>query len=79
MKPGRERSKAWMYSVINPLLNGLSSEASFLAKGKLDFSPTQQRPRISPSHLAFVDYQSRPNWEDFIAFQPEDSGESVRS
>jgi hypothetical protein len=70
MEPGRERAKAWIYSVINPLLEALRTQSVFLKRrnwtfrfysGNLEF--------IRPFH-AYINYQGRPNWEDFIAANP---------
>ncbi|HME00199.1 MAG TPA: hypothetical protein VKM93_23065 [Terriglobia bacterium] len=66
MKPGRERRKAWIYSVINPLLNGLGIEASFLERGNWTFRQQNGELELIRPLDAYVDYQSRPNWEDFI-------------
>src|SRR5271157_3500245 len=67
MKPGRERRKAWIYSVINPLLNGLGIERSFLERGNWTFRHRNRELELIRPLDAYVDYQSRPNWEDFIA------------
>ena len=71
MKPGRERAKAWIYSVINPLLDGLSLETSFLAKGNWTFRGYNRDLEFIRPTATFVDYQSRPNWDDFTASNPD--------
>jgi hypothetical protein len=40
MKLGRERPKAWIYSTINPLLEGLRIETSFLERRNWTFAAT---------------------------------------
>ncbi len=71
MKPGRERAKAWIHSVINPLLDGLRIEASFLAKRNWTFRQHSRDLEFVRPARAFLDYQSRPNWEDFTASNPK--------
>jgi hypothetical protein len=69
-RPGKERCKAWIYSVINPLLNGLEIEKSFLAKRNWTFRRYNRDLEFLRPFRAFVDYQSRPNWDDFVASNP---------
>ena len=70
MELGRERAKAWIYSVINPLLEALRTQSVFLKRRNWTF-------RFSSGNLdfirpldAYITYQGRPNWEDFIASNP---------
>jgi hypothetical protein len=70
MRPGKERCKAWIYSVINPLLNGLEIEGSFLAKRNWTFRRYNRDLEFIRPIRAFVDYQSRPNWDDFVTSNP---------
>jgi len=74
MKPGRERCKAWIYSVINPLLDGLRIEASFLARGNWTFRRYNRNLEFIRPMQAFVAYQSRPNWDDFTTSNPTARG-----
>ena len=69
-KPGKERCKAWIYSVINPLLEGLRIEASFLGRRNWTFRRYNRDLEFIRPLEAYVDYQSRPNWEDFIVSNP---------
>ena len=71
MKLGRERIKAWIYSVINPLLDGLDIEASFLAKRNWTFRRYNGDLEFIRPTLAIVGYRNRPNWEDFTASNPK--------
>ena len=41
MEPGRERAKAWIYSVINPLLEAARTQSVFSEETKLDVSLLQ--------------------------------------
>lgn len=64
-KAGRERRKAWIYSVINPLLEGLRIESSFLERGNWTFRrSSRDLDFIRPLEM-YIAYQSRPNWDDF--------------
>lgn len=70
MKPGRERVKAWVYTVINPMLRGLSLEAGFLAKDNWTFRAYSRDLEFIRPVRDFVDYQSQPNLDDFAASNP---------
>jgi hypothetical protein len=70
IKHGRERAKAWVYSVINPLLEGLKIEASFLSRGNWTFRHHNGDLEFIRPAASYVDFQSRPNWEDFVASNP---------
>ena len=70
MKPGRERTKAWIYDVINPLLDGLKIEASFLAKGNWTFRRYNRDLEFIRPRRAFLFYQSHANLEDFTLSNP---------
>lgn len=70
MKPGRERRKAWIYSAINPILEALKIESGFLARGNWTFRQHSGDLEFIRPLEAYVDYQSRPNWEDFVSSNP---------
>ncbi len=70
MKPGRERRKAWIYSVVNPILEALKIESSFLEKGNWTFGQDSRDLDFIRPLEGYVDYQSRPNWEDFVSSNP---------
>lgn len=69
MKTGRERRKAWIYSVINPILEALKIESGFLARRNWTFRQHSRDLEFIRPVEAYVDYQSRPNWEDFVSSQ----------
>jgi hypothetical protein len=71
MKLGRERPKAWIYSAINPLLEGLRTEASFLERRNWTFRGYNRDLEYIRPLEAYLDYQSRPNWDDFSASNPQ--------
>jgi len=70
MRPGKERSKAWIYSVINPLLSGLEIEKSFLVRKNWTFRRYNRDLEFIRPTSSYVDYQSRPNWDDFVTSNP---------
>ena len=69
-RPGKERCKAWIYSIINPLLSGLEIEKSFLARRNWTFRRYNRDLEFIRPLRAFTDYQSRPNWDDFVTSNP---------
>ncbi len=69
----RERPKAWIYSAINPILEALKIESGFLEKGNWTFRQHSRDLEFIRPLEAYVDYQSRPNWVDFVS-----SNSSVR-
>jgi len=68
--PGKERAKAWIYAVINPLMEGLRIEAAFLARKNWTFRPYNKDLEFVRPLESYIEFQSRPNWEDFIASNP---------
>ena len=70
IEPGRERAKAWVYSVINPLLEALKIELNFLSRRNWTFRPYNQELQFIRPLDSYVEFQSRPNWEDFVASNP---------
>jgi len=71
MKRGRERRKAWIYSVINPILEGLRIEAAFLAKGNWTFRRHSRDLEFIRPIPILVGYKDRPNFEDFMGSNPK--------
>jgi hypothetical protein len=70
MELGRERGKAWIYSVINPLLEALKTQSVFLKRRNWTFRFSSGNLEFIPPLHAYITYQGRPNWEDFIASNP---------
>lgn len=68
--PGKERAKAWVYTVINPLREGLQIEAAFLSRKNWTFRSYNEELEFIRPLDSYVDFQCRPNWEDFIASNP---------
>jgi hypothetical protein len=71
IKRGTERRKAWIYSVINPILEGLRIEATFLAKGNWTFRRYNQDLEFIRPVPILVGYKERPNFEDFMGSNPK--------
>ena len=70
-KSGRERRKAWIYSVINPLLEGLRIEATFLARENWTFRRyNRELEFIRPARI-LVGHVSLPNLEDLEKSKPD--------
>ena len=70
MELGRERAKAWIYSVINPLLEALRTQSVFLKRRNWTFRFSSGNLEFIRPLQAYITYQGRPNWEDFIASNP---------
>jgi hypothetical protein len=70
-KSGRERRKAWIYSVINPLLEGLRIEATFLARENWTFRRYSRELEFIRPVPILVGYKSIPNLEDLTTSKPE--------
>ncbi len=67
----RERVKAWIYSVINPILEGMTIEAGFLERGNWTFRRYSRDLEFIRPVSAFVSYQGRPNGDDFTTSNPD--------
>jgi hypothetical protein len=70
MEPGKERAKAWIYSVINPLLGALKTQAVFLKRRNWTFRFYSGNLEFIRPLDGYINFQSRPNWDDFIASNP---------
>lgn len=69
-KPGRERVKAWIYTVINPILDGLAIEAVFLEKGNWTFRRYNRELEFIRPVTGLVNHQGRRNVVDFALSNP---------
>jgi hypothetical protein len=70
-KHGRERTRAWIYGVINPLLEGLRIEATFLEKGNWTFRRYNRDLEFIRPIPILVGYKGQPNLEDFMGSNPK--------
>jgi hypothetical protein len=66
--PRQERRvAAWIYVVINPILDGLSREITFLARGNLTWRAATSRCEYIRTVQEYVDSRQWPNYKDFLA------------
>jgi len=70
-KSGRERRKAWIYGVINPLLEGLRIEATFLSRENWTFSRYNRDLEFIRPVPILIGYRSIPNLDDLTTSKPE--------
>lgn len=70
-KSGRERRKAWIYSAINPLLEGLRIEAMFLARENWTFRRYNRELEFIRPVPILVGHASLPNLEDLANSKPD--------
>lgn len=68
-KPRRhsKRVAAWIYTVINPIIDSLQREAQFLEKGNLTWRCHLRRLEYIRPVQEYVDTLHWPNYEDFLA------------
>jgi hypothetical protein len=61
------RVQAWIYAILNPVIEGLGRETFFLGKGNLTWqSDTRKCEYIQPIR-GYFQYSQWPNYEDFVA------------
>ena len=68
---GKERVKAWIYAVINPLLDGLRTELHFLKDRNWTFSADRQDLQFIRPLETYVEGFTFPNFEDFMESNPK--------
>lgn len=62
-----ERVRAWVYTIINPLIESLRREVCLLAKGNLSWRYHSRRCEYLRPISEYIDNSQRPNYEDFLA------------
>jgi hypothetical protein len=67
-----ERFKAWVYAVINPVLEGLRIESAFLQKKDWTFRVRTGELEYVRPVAAYVEFPSQPNLEDFLESNQEE-------
>lgn len=67
-----ERFKAWVYTVINPVLEGLRIESAFLSKKNWTFRFRSEDLEFVRPVDVYVEFPSQPNLEDFLESNPDD-------
>ncbi len=64
------RVAAWIYAVINPILESLQRELFLLDSGNLTWRPHTGRCEIIRTVQEYVDSTQWPNYQDFLAEHP---------
>lgn len=67
-----ERFKAWVYTVINPVLEGLRIESAFLRKKNWTFRFYSGELEFVRPLDEYVEFAAKPNLEDFLESNQED-------
>ena len=72
IKPGRgsERVKAWVYAILNPVIDSLRRETELLKNGNLSWRVHSRRCEYIRPIAELIDPNQQPNLEDFLAEHP---------
>jgi hypothetical protein len=70
-RPGQNIVRAWFDTVLNPLLSGLSTEASLVAEGNLTWKSQSERFASLVPVKEFLLADAWDNLEQFLDFYPE--------
>lgn len=72
IKPGRgsERVKAWVYTILNPVIDSLRRETELLRSGNLSWRVHSRRCEYIRPIAELIDSNQQPNLEDFLAEHP---------
>ena len=72
IKPGRgsERVKAWVYTILNPVIDSLRRETELLKSGNLSWRVRSRRCEYIRPIAELIDANQQPNLEDFLAEHP---------
>ena len=65
------RVAAWIYAVINPIIDSLQRELSFLDSGNLTWRANTRRCEMIKTVQEYVDSTQWPNYQDFLAEYPK--------
>lgn len=65
------RVAAWIYVVINPVIDSLEREMSLLDSGNLTWRPRTGRCEMIKTIQEYVDSRQWPNYQDFLAEHPK--------
>ena len=68
-----ERFKAWVYTVVNPVLEGLRIESAFLGKKNWTFRFRSGELEFVRPLDEYVEFAAKPNLEDFLESNQEDT------
>jgi hypothetical protein len=64
-----KRVEAWVYAVLNPVLESLQRESSLLSKGNLSWRYHSRECEYIRPIREYVRIDQRPNYEDFVSDQ----------
>ncbi|MGH9432455.1 MAG: hypothetical protein ACRD3T_13020, partial [Terriglobia bacterium] len=59
--PHSKRVEAWIYTVVNPLIESLRREAFLFEKGNLSWRWYSRRCEYIRPVVEYIDYEHRPN------------------
>jgi len=65
--PHSKRVQAWVYAIMNPIIESLRREAFFLAKGNITWQSDTRRCEYIRPIREYFQYSQWPNYEDFVA------------
>lgn len=65
-RKGSQRVKAWVYSVINPLLEALQGENTLLASKNITWRYHTQRMEFILPTREHIQHSARPNYDDLL-------------
>ena len=71
--PHSKRVQAWVYAIMNPVIESLRREAFFLNKGNITWQGDTRRCEYIRPIREYFQYSQWPNYEDFLA-DPLNSG-----
>ncbi len=72
IKPGRgsDRVKAWVYTILNPVIDSLRRETELLKSRNLSWRVHSRRCEYIRPIAELIDASQQPNLEDFLAEHP---------
>jgi hypothetical protein len=75
-KPGRhsQRVAAWIYTVLNQLVDAIRNETQLLEKGNISWRCHSRRSEYIRPIQDYIEAHYLPNFEDFLAENPEFAG-----
>jgi len=65
--PHSKRVQAWVYAIMNPIIESLRREVSLLAKGNITWQGDTKRCEYIRPIGEYIEFPQRPNYEDFVA------------
>lgn len=64
--PHSKRVQAWVYAILNPVIEGLRREVSLLAKGNITWEGDTRRCEYIRPIREYFQYSQWPNYGDFV-------------